>query len=98
MSASRVREIRTHGLTGGRWRSDTNLTEKGEKAEAQHPTSARVDQPAAYLTATPLPRLASLARDRWPLRGSRVERSVTIWPYRRRPCQTSSRGDTGICW
>ena len=39
MSESRVRENCMHGLTGGRWRSDTDLAEMGEKAEAQHPTS-----------------------------------------------------------
>jgi hypothetical protein len=50
MSASRVRENRTHGLTGGRWRSDTDLAEMGEKAKAQHPTPGMDDQPAAYLT------------------------------------------------
>jgi hypothetical protein len=51
MSASRVREIRTHGLKGGRWRRGPDPAEKGEKAEAQHPTPGTTDQPAAYLTA-----------------------------------------------
>jgi len=50
MSASRVRENRTHGLTGGRWRSETDQAEMGEKAKAQHPTPGTDDQPAAYLT------------------------------------------------
>ncbi len=50
MSASRVREIRTHGLKGGRWRRGHDPADKGEKAEAQHPTPDTTDQPAAYLT------------------------------------------------
>ena len=50
MSASRVRETRKHGLKGGRWRSETDQAEMGEKAEAQHPTPGTDDQPAAYLT------------------------------------------------
>ena len=39
----------TH-LKGGRWRSETDQAEMGEKAEAQHPTPGTDDQPAAYLT------------------------------------------------
>jgi len=53
MSASRVREICTHGLKGGRWRRGSDPAEKGEKAEAQHPTPGTTDQPAAYLTVNP---------------------------------------------
>src|SRR5215218_6790562 len=34
----------------GRWRSETDQAEMGEKATAQHPTPGTDDQPAAYLT------------------------------------------------
>jgi hypothetical protein len=50
MSESRVRENRTHGLTGGRWRSGTGET-TSEKPEGQRPVlDPTTDQPAAYLT------------------------------------------------
>ena len=50
MSESRVREIRMHGLIGGRWRSGQRST-TSEKPEGQRPVLDRhTDQPAAYLT------------------------------------------------
>ena len=50
MSESRVREIRMHGLIGGRWRSGQQST-TSEKPEGQRPVLDRhADQPAAYLT------------------------------------------------
>ena len=54
MSGSRVRENRMHGLTGGRWRSDSHgepepcTRWETNGTEPDHLPLA--DQPAAYLT------------------------------------------------
>ena len=58
MSESRVREIRMHGLTGGRWPSG-QPEETREKPEGQRAVPTRhTDQPAAYLTQICLGRCA----------------------------------------
>jgi hypothetical protein len=100
MSGSRVRENRMHGLTGGRWRSDSHgepdqcTRRETNGTEPDHLPLA--DQPAAYLTRSTRRAASSCAGPWIGRRRSRPRRGLrAVVAYRMR--ESGSRVDRSEC-